>query len=386
MADLTQLEAALVKADAAGDADGAKVLADEIRKVRAAPPQPPSMASRLMTAGVRGALGGPVNALMNVGAEAQKMGSETLERAAYDAGGRVTDATGSPGLGLATNVAVQAVPSIASGSVVGKAAAPLLERFGARVMQSAVKPSPADLISGDAQKAVQTLLKENINVNPEGMAELRKKIGALHDQVKQKIAGSSEMVDVNAATNVDRAYAKFNESLISRDANLQTIKDARDGFLKSISDLDPLSQYSGSIPVQLAQKLKQGTQKQISDNYGEMSGPLLEAGKDVAYGMRKGIEAKHPDVAQINEHISQLMNALSVSERHALMAANKNVGGLASLAENPMAAAAFMADRSELFKSLAARMIYHGAERLPQAVAGAATAASGVTNKGGARD
>jgi hypothetical protein len=35
MADLAQLEAALVKADAAGDADGASVLAAEVRKMRA---------------------------------------------------------------------------------------------------------------------------------------------------------------------------------------------------------------------------------------------------------------------------------------------------------------------------------------------------------------
>ena len=37
MADLAQLEAALVKADAAGDTEGAKVLAGEVRKLRSSP-------------------------------------------------------------------------------------------------------------------------------------------------------------------------------------------------------------------------------------------------------------------------------------------------------------------------------------------------------------
>lgn len=39
MADLAKLEAALVKADAAGDTEGARILAGEVRKMRAAPPE-----------------------------------------------------------------------------------------------------------------------------------------------------------------------------------------------------------------------------------------------------------------------------------------------------------------------------------------------------------
>jgi len=42
---------------------------------------------------------------------------ELLAEGAYEVGGKVTDVTGSPGLGYATNVAIQAAPSILSGSV-----------------------------------------------------------------------------------------------------------------------------------------------------------------------------------------------------------------------------------------------------------------------------
>jgi len=44
MAELAQLESALVKADAAGDAEGARVLATEVRRMRSesAPAVPPA--------------------------------------------------------------------------------------------------------------------------------------------------------------------------------------------------------------------------------------------------------------------------------------------------------------------------------------------------------
>ncbi len=44
-----------------------------------------------------------------------------------------------------------------------------------------------------------------------------------------------------------------------------------------------------------------------------------------------------------------------------MMDLNKNPGSLAWLAHNPSSFAAFMADKSALFKSLAARMIYRAA-------------------------
>ena len=47
---------------------------------------------------------------------------------------------------------------------------------------------------------------------------------------------------------------------------------------------------------------------------------------------------------------AQLIDTLDVVERRALMELNKNPGGLTLLAENPLAAAAFQADKSALFK------------------------------------
>lgn len=49
------------------------------------------------------------------------------------------------------------------------------------------------------------------------------------------------------------------------------------------------------------------------------------------------------------------------------MAMNNNPGGLAYMAENPKAAAAFLADRSTVFKSLLARMI-NQTSKVPAAI------------------
>lgn len=76
MADLAQLEAALVKADAAGDVEGARVLAGEVRKMRAAEhagPRPGATGGELLEAtkggvnrGIAGLLGLPVDTAANI--------------------------------------------------------------------------------------------------------------------------------------------------------------------------------------------------------------------------------------------------------------------------------------------------------------------------------
>src|SRR5260221_3821940 len=53
--------------------------------------------------------------LPSLGIQSSEWINKTLERAAYHTGGAVTDITGSPGLGLAANVGVQAVPAVVGG-------------------------------------------------------------------------------------------------------------------------------------------------------------------------------------------------------------------------------------------------------------------------------
>ena len=65
-------------------------------------------------------------------------------------------------------------------------------------------------------------------------------------------------------------------------------------------------------------------------------------------------------MASLNARQSELINALNVTERRALMDLNKNPMSLSLLAPNKAALAAFLADKSALFKSLLARSLYSG--------------------------
>ena len=121
--------------------------------------------------------------------------------------------------------------------------------------------------------------------------------------------------------------------------------------------LDKWQATSGNIPVQLAQKLKQGTYKTLKGKYGEEGSASTEAQKGLARGLKENIAEVVPGIGALNAEESRLFKTLGVAERRSLMDMNKNPLGLAALAGNPTGFAAFMADRSAAFKALVARMM-----------------------------
>jgi hypothetical protein len=130
------------------------------------------------------------------------------------------------------------------------------------------------------------------------------------------------------------------------------------------------------MPVQLAQELKQGTYAALGKkSYGELKGADTEAQKALARGLKEEIATAVPAVSKLNAQESKLLTTLDVTERRVLMEANKNPMGLAWLASHPAAWAAFMADRSGPFKSLAARIVNKNAEAVPQLFVGGGIAA-----------
>lgn len=126
---------------------------------------------------------------------------------------------------------------------------------------------------------------------------------------------------------------------------------------KALNALEKWNIDKNTLPVQQAQQLKQGTYKVLSNKYGEFGSAETEAQKGLARGLKEEIAAAVPGVGALNAEESKLLTTLNVSERRALLDANKNPMGLASLAHNPLSWAAFMADRSSAFKALAARIV-----------------------------
>ena len=222
--------------------------------------------------------------------------------------------------------------------------------YGAKkLMQSALKPTIKQLQTGDAQTAIDTLLKYGINPTKGGVEKLRSMVGDLNDQIAAQIQGSTATIDKSKVLNaLNDTKAKFG-SQVSPTSDLAAIDGVASDFLAHPN-------FPGAtIPVADAQAMKQGTYQVLAKKYGQLGGAETEAQKSLARGLKDEIAAAVPGVSALNAEESRLIQTLKVSERRALMDANKNPVGLAGLASNPVSWAAFMADKSALFKSLMAR-------------------------------
>jgi hypothetical protein len=234
-------------------------------------------------------------------------------------------------------------------------------------MQTAVKPTYQELKSGSAGKAIDTLLKEGVNPTKGGMDKLRGMVDDLGDEVKAAIGGSSATVKKSmVGKTLQETYDDFSKQ-VNPDADIAAIRKAWLEFRNH-----PMLKGKSEIPVQLAQEMKQGTYKQLDKKYGQLSSAEVEAQKALARGLKDGIADAVPGVAGKNERMSELINALEVGERRALMQLNNNPNGLALLAHDPRTWAAFMADKSALFKSVMARLMYSGSGVIPTTAGAAA--------------
>lgn len=244
-----------------------------------------------------------------------------------------------------------ALPVVAKGA--GAAGNYINQKFegGARrLMQSAIKPTIAQLKSGDADTAVNVLLERGISPNQAGVNKLRDLLDSLDDQVTTSIANSSATVDKqNVLNRLAGTRAQFGNQ-VSPTADLNAIQAVADDFLANPAV--PLA-----IPVQQAQELKRGTYKVLAKKYDKVGSAEVEAQKALARGLKEEVAAAVPGVQGLNDEMSKLITTLDVAERRALMEMNKNPMGLAALAQSPASWAAFMADRSSAFKAIAARML-----------------------------
>lgn len=300
--------------------------------------------------------------------------------AAYELGGKVTDATGSPMAGYLTNVAAQALPTVVGafgGSAVGK---PIMEGAGKVAMKSAIKPLVAH--QAKAPAAIETMLQGGYSPTNAGMAAMRDKVATLTAQADDIIAPSNKLIDIGgAAQNVagvaDKARAATT-GVRDADTALEVVKQ-----LRAHPAVDPL----GTMSVQAAQAMKQANYKTLGDAaYGMGLKPAAErdAIKALTAALKKNIEKAEPGVAPVNAQISELVNALKVSARRAAMEGNKDIvplgASVAASLNNPVAALGLYANSSAAVKAMLARMLYSGANGVPAAVGGTVGGAIGAAS------
>jgi ribosomal protein S20 len=297
--------------------------------------------------------GGP---LLGMFGESQKQATEVLDKAAYNAGGAVTDRMG-PEAGFVTNVATQAIPTVLGG-MAGKATAPSIRGAGKGLMQSALKPSTAEHLSGRGGRAVQTMLDEGVNVSQGGVNKMRSAVDSLNSEIKGIIANSSATVNKQAVASRLQDVMKKYEHSIDQD-DLKAIENVWTKFLTH-----PNLAGKDEIPIQVAQKMKQAGGAKLGDAaYGQGLKPAAErdAYKGLVRGFKEEISSAAPGVAPLNARESELINAMKIAQRRVAVDANKNPIGLGALISQPWMLPIWMWDRSPVGKSLAARGLYSGA-------------------------
>lgn len=289
-----------------------------------------------------------------------------IPKFANDVGGFVTDKLAGilpPEMaalgGYLGNVGTQAVPALMSGfRKVDAPTASLGEKPASWLMQSVVKPGQDDRLSGAADKAIKTMLDEGISGTRGGMDKAGNLVNKIHGQVETAVANSPAEVPLGP---IGQKYLSQYEKALTQanpEADLGAVRDVWGQFVKS-----PLVGGQDSIPVPLAHLIKRGTQQAVgSKAYGEMGSSSTEAQKSIARYLREGVADAVPEVVAPLKREAALMNVLDVARNRALLNANSNPLSLGSLriGDNPLSTAAFLADKSALLKSLAARGLYQG--------------------------
>lgn len=291
-------------------------------------------------------------------ATSSKLANALMRAGAGAAGGAGTAALINPNdtmTGAAIGAATPAIPALGQ-ALTGKAR---------DWMFSAVKPTTADVESGAAKQAIETMLQEGVNPTMErtifgkGLDTLSQRVAEKNKQIADLVRGSGKTISkAEVAAKLDELRPNL-LTQVNPVQDIRALEEARAGF-----STHPLLQ-SEEISVPLAQEMKQGTYRALGDKaWQEVGSASRESQKALARGLKEGIAKAIPEVGKLNAEESKLLNALDVSEARAIQELRNNPVGLAALASNPQAALAFMADRSSAFKALAARMMNSAGKNL----------------------
>ncbi len=287
----------------------------------------------------------------------------------YNLGGQVTDATGSPGLGYAANVALQAVGPYAASKAIGTLAQPAMEGAGKFLMRSALNAPLKDRLNGNAERAVGTLLNEGYNPTMGGVDAMRTGASQLGAKVTNITQNSPNVFDPNTLYPTIREKLIQAKTQVNPEADTNAIRSAWLEFINSVKN--PLS-------VADAQALKEGTYRALGDKaYGvTASGEISKqtAEKALARALKDKIAQLEPETAPLLKQQSDLLNAAKIAQRRAGTDQGLKVAGLAPIAPTTSKMLAMLLDKYTLLKSLMARGLYSGAERIPQAGVGTAMA------------
>jgi hypothetical protein len=240
-------------------------------------------------------------------------------------------------------------------------------------MQSAVKPGirgvAQAVVKGQQSPIVMTLLKEGVNVSPAGIERLTGIIDASNQAVKDALDAipSSGSIDANAvADRLDALVAKYSKGA-NPEANVSAVKAVKDEFLRNHGTPQSLMQAQQGLSPAEAQAIKQQTYQDLKETaYGSVKTASIEGQKEIARGLKEGIESEAQRTGQANVRALNAREGAAISTRDEVAkriasAGNRDPVALAWLAHNPTAGMMFLMERSPAVKSLLARGLYQSA-------------------------
>lgn len=352
-----RLEKERAQAPAVGDAPSSVAAVDAAfgKPVK----EPKGAIERVTDAAFRGSLmGGPIPGLVSAGIEASDIGGELLQKGAYEAGGAVTDLTGSPKAGFATNVGIQAIPSLLG---MGAKTPSALEAPARRIMQSAAMPERATRMSGEAERAIGRMLEKDINATRGGMESQQALASKLEETIQGILSKSQGTIDPeNVAIKTLKeslAKIKFNMDPV---ADAKIIEDSLNTFLAH-----PQIAGLGRVSVETANRLKQGIYAELRaakrNIYGQGLGKQsteIMADKDRAAQLRQAVGEAEPAVVPSLAEQAEALNVVKTLKPQVSREGNKMLIGIGTVSPTIERTIVWMLDRYPWFKSFMARGMY----------------------------
>lgn len=297
--------------------------------------------------------------------------------AAYNLGGKATDLATKWGAtperagleGYLANVATQVLPSLLTNARVSDAPIKSVLDWPARKwMQSALKPN-ANVDKATFNRGSTTMLQGEPNATGytplyspthSGVRAMRDQIGTLKPQVTEITNASKKVIDVApAAQNASRIIDKVQEGTMAVD-DTAAAQRVIDNLYRH-----PAVDEAGTMSVSAAQAMKDRNYARLGDiayRTGAKSTDEADSLKAVTAGLRKGIERAEPSTGPLNARISDLINALKLSQRRAIVEGNKDLlplgATVAGAAGNTGVAAASYISSNSPIKSLIAHLLH----------------------------
>lgn len=259
-----------------------------------------------------------VAAVLGAGGAALKLAGKAGELSGLAEAGNIASKTGSVASKAANFVDPLVAPTEIAKRIVPTS---FSAKSATRLYQSALKPS-TKLDDGRRASMIATALEEGIPVTKAGLEKTQGIIDDVNNSIAsliQDAADNGAEVSTAAVRNRLDDVFEFVSQTVNPDDHISELAKIEKSFL---------STYGDTIPIDVAQKVKQNTYTLLRKAYGEMKSSSVEAQKALARGLKEEIVKQYPQISNLNAKDSALIDLEGSLERAVGRIDNQQLIGL----------------------------------------------------------